>query len=144
MNDMIINTLSVTALAILEIWASIPLGFVLGLHPLVTGITTVIGATLGVFIVIFTGERLRSWILKRHKSKNEEKKPGLIQKIWQRYGVIGLGLLAPLLTGAPLGTALGIALGAPAKQLLFWMGIGIILWTVLLVSLGVAGVEVFT
>jgi membrane protein DedA with SNARE-associated domain len=141
---MILNILSVTALAILELWVATPLGFVLGLHPLITGIANIVGATIGVFIVVFTGERLRNWILKHHKSKNEEKKPSLIQRIWQKYGVIGLGLLAPLLTGAPLGAALGIALGAPAKKLLLWMSLGIILWTVILVLLGVAGVEAFS
>jgi membrane protein DedA with SNARE-associated domain len=141
---MILNILSVMALAVLEHWSSIPLGFVLGLHPVIIAIANIIGATLGVLIIVFTGERLRNYILKHHKSKNEEKKPGIMQKIWNRYGVIGLGLLAPLLTGASIGSALGIALGAPAKKLLLWMSLGIILWTIILVLLGVAGVEVFT
>ena len=141
---MILNILSVTALAILEIWAAIPLGFVLGLHPLVIFITNVAGATAGVFIIIFAGERLLKWILKRQESKKDKGKPGAIQKIWQKYGVIGLGLLSPFLTGALLGAAIGIASGAPTGKLLLWMTIGIILWTVILVSLGVAGIEVFT
>ncbi|MFZ7104455.1 MAG: small multi-drug export protein [Peptococcaceae bacterium] len=141
---MILNILSVTALAILEIWAAIPLGFVLGLHPLVIVITNVIGATAGVFLIIFAGERLRNWILKRHESKKDKGEPGTIQKIWQKYGVIGLGLLSPFLTGALLGAAIGIASGASIGKLLFWMTIGIILWTVILVSLGAAGIEIFT
>jgi membrane protein DedA with SNARE-associated domain len=141
---MILNILSVTALAILEIWAAIPLGFVLGLHPLIIVFTNIIGATIGVLIIIFAGERLRNRILKSHKSRKENGKPGAIQRIWQKYGVIGLGLLAPFLTGALLGAAIGIASGASAGKLLFWMTTGIILWTVILVSLGVAGIEVFT
>jgi membrane protein DedA with SNARE-associated domain len=141
---MILNILSVIALAVLEHWAAIPLGFILGLHPVIIAVASITGATLGAFIIVFTGERLRNWILKHHRLKKDEGKPGTVQKIWQRYGVIGLGLLAPLLTGAPLGAALGIALGAPAKKLFLWMSLGIILWAVILVLLGVAGIEVFT
>jgi len=49
-----------------------------------------------------------------------------------------------LLTGAPLGAALGILLGASAGRLLFLMGSGIVLWTVLLTLaglLGLAGID---
>jgi membrane protein DedA with SNARE-associated domain len=141
---MILSILSVTALAILELWLAIPLGFVLGLHPVIIGIANVIGATIGVFIIIFAGERLRNWILKHYARKNADNKPGTIQRIWQRYGVIGLGLLSPFITGALPGAAIGIASGVPAGKLLFWMTIGIIVWTIVLVALGAAGIEVFT
>jgi membrane protein DedA with SNARE-associated domain len=141
---MIISILSVTVLAILELWLAIPLGFVLGLHPVIIGIANIIGATIGVFILVFAGERLRNWILKHYVRKYDDSKPGAIQKIWQKWGVIGLGLLAPFLTGALPGTAIGIASGIPARKLLFWMTIGIIIWTIVLVSLGAAGIEIFT
>jgi len=45
-----------------------------------------------------------------------------------RYGVVGLGLLAPLLVGAPLGTVVGISFGAPADRLLLWMSLGPLLF----------------
>ena len=47
--------------------------------------------------------------------------------------MVGLGLLAPLLTGAPLGAALGVTLGGHTKkQLMVWMSAGIVLWAVIL------------
>jgi len=55
--------------------------------------------------------------------------------------VAGLGLFIPVLTGVPLGTALGLGLGASAKRLIFWVSMGIILWTIILTVLGVLGVE---
>jgi hypothetical protein len=42
-------------------------------------------------------------------------------KIWDNYGITGLGLLSPLLFGSPIGAAVGIALGAGKKRLIFWM-----------------------
>ena len=108
------------------------------------GITTAVGATLGTLAVVLVGERLRNWLVKHHGGKDQKKRPSLIQRIWYRYGVIGLGLLAPLITGAPLGAALGLVLGAPVGRLLLWISLGIILWTAALTlvgALGLAGIE---
>lgn len=55
-------------------------------------------------------------------------------RIWEKYGVIGLGFASPLLTGAPLGAAIGISLGAPTGKLLWWMAIGIVFWSVILTA----------
>ncbi len=137
--ELIVKLLPVLGLAAFELWAAVPTGFALGLHPLVIGITTAVGAILGTLAVVLLGERLRNWLVKRHGGKGQKKHPSLIQRIWHRYGLIGLGLLAPLLTGAPLGAALGLALGAPTGKLLVWLSIGIILWTIILTLIGVLG-----
>jgi hypothetical protein len=82
--------------------------------------------------------------LQRHGQKEKKGKQGLIDRVWQRYGVIGLGLLAPLLTGAPLGIALGLTLGASSGRLLFWTSVGIVLWSTALTlaaALGLAGIR---
>ena len=142
--EQILKLLSVIALATIELWAAIPTGLALGLNPFLVGLGAAVGAILGTLIVVLVGERLRNWLVRRYSRKKEKQKPGLISKIWQRYGLIGLGLLAPLLTGAPLGAALGLSLGAQAGRLMVWMSLGIVLWTAILTtagSLGLAGIE---
>ncbi len=70
--------------------------------------------------------------------------PALYFDPWDRYGVAGFGLLAPLLIGAPLGTALGIALGVPGNRLFFWKSLGIIICTIgltIVVEFGLMGIE---
>jgi hypothetical protein len=139
-----LKIISVILLAVIELWAAIPAGFALGLNPIIVGLSTVFGAVAGTFIVIWIGEKLRQWLLRRHSKNKDQQKPGFIQRVWLRYGMIGLGLLAPMVTGAPLGAALGISLGAPKLRLMLWMSIGIILWTALLTTacaLGIAGIE---
>lgn len=121
---------SVVATSMLELWAAIPLGFALQLPPIMIGILSAIGAIASAGIVIFLGGSLRSWLLKRIEKKG--KKQGRMARIWDKYGVIGLGLASPLLTGAPLGAALGISLGAPTGKLMWWMSIGIVIWSVIL------------
>ena len=142
--EQLLKLLSVFVLAAIELWAAIPAGLALGLHPVLIGITVAGGAILGTFVVVFFGERIRNWLVRRHAGKEGKKQPGLIHRIWQRYGTIGLGLLAPLVTGAPLGAALGLALGASTGRLMIWMSLGIILWTTILTTigtLGLAGIE---
>ena len=66
-----------------------------------------------------------------------------LYEVWNNYGVIGLGLLSPLLLGAPLGSAVGIALGAGKKRLILWISIGILLWSVGLTLAGFMGFLAF-
>ncbi|WP_174275429.1 small multi-drug export protein [Desulfosporosinus orientis] len=67
---------------------------------------------------------------KLKKKEKREKNKGRIYRIWEKYGVIGLGMLSPLIMGAPLGAAIGISLGASPRRLILWMSIGIIVWTI--------------
>ena len=139
--ELIAKFISVTGLGILELWAAIPAGTALGLPPLLNGIASALGAVIGALLIIVAGDRLRSWLLKkREKTHSRESR---IYKIWDKYGVIGLGLLSPLLTGAPLGAAIGISLGAPPKRLFFWMSIGIVVWTIILTTISTMGFAVF-
>lgn len=135
------KTGSVFGLSILELWAGIPAGFALGLPPWLTGLAAGTGSVLGALLVILLGDRLRNWILRKRGKENSEE--SRMHRIWNRYGVAGLGLLSPLLTGAPLGAALGVAFGAPPRRLLAWMSIGIAAWSVILTTLAALGVSVF-
>ena len=38
------------------------------------------------------------------------------ERLWERYGIYGVGLIAPLIVGVPAAAALGIALGAPRRR----------------------------
>jgi hypothetical protein len=142
--ELLLKLLTVLGLAAIELWAAIPAGLALRLPPVAVGVTAALGAMVSSTAVVLLGERLRAWLMARHGGKEGQGRNGLIQRIWQRYGVIGLGLLAPLLTGAPLGAALGLALGAPAGRLLFWISLGAIFWSIAITAagaLGLAGIE---
>jgi membrane protein YqaA with SNARE-associated domain len=137
--ELIIKLLTVFGLGTIELWAAIPAGLAMQLHPVVIGITSAIGAILSAFVVALLGERVRRWLVRRHERKNEKERHSRIYRIWRHYGVVGLGLLTPLLTGAPLGVAVGLTLGTPMYRLLFWICIGIVLWSTVLTLIGVLG-----
>lgn len=136
---MILKFITTLGLGVLELWAAIPAGLAMGLHPVLTGLASAVGAVVGAAVIILPGARLREWLLR--KKADPEKQKGKLYRIWDKYGIVGLGLLSPLLTGAPLGAAIGISLGASPGRLLFWMGIGIAAWTVLLTALGAFGIS---
>ena len=141
--EILLKVLAVLGLGAVELWTAIPAGLALHLHPLLTGVVSAVGAILGVMVILVVGGRVRAWLLRRFGG-GEKRQHGRIYRIWVRYGVVGLGLLAPLLTGAPLGTALAIAFGAPTGRLLLWMSVGIVAWSALLTTagaLGLAGIE---
>ena len=141
--ELLIKLLTVLVLGAVELWVAVPAGFALNLSPSVTAITAASGAVLGLLVILNLGERIRSRLLKL-RVNNEDKQNKFINRIWDRYGVAGFGLLAPLLIGAPIGTTLGIALGVQANRLFFWMSLGIIICTIgltIVVEFGLMGIE---
>lgn len=139
---MIIKMLTVFGLGALELWAGVPAGFAFKMNPYLIFILTSGGAASGVFLVIIAGEKIRSFLIKEKPEKEESSRFKKLVKIWEKYGVIGLGILAPWITGAPIGTAIGISLGAPAKKLFFWMLTGILICgaaLTIITFMGIAG-----
>ncbi|WP_282935832.1 small multi-drug export protein [Paenibacillus sp. RC67] len=131
---------SVLGTGILELWAAIPLGFALKLHPVMTAILSGAGSLVSAIVVIFFGSSLRNWLVRRFQSKSGGR-GGTMTRIWHKYGIAGLGLLSPLLTGAPLGAAIGISFSADPKKLITWMTIGIVFWSAVLTTAVAFGVS---
>ena len=136
--DVILSIITVFGASVIELWLGIPLGFFLNLNPLLIAIIAASGSILSAFLVIILGDNIRTKFIKwRYGEKSIRK--GRIYNIWNKYGIIGLGLLSPLLFGAPLGAAIGVGLGARNDRLLLWMSIGIVIWSILLTALGFFG-----
>ena len=124
----VISLVTIFGLAILELWVAIPAGFAFELNPILIIILSTSGNIAGALIILVIGENIRDRILKWRLG--DDKKNSRLYQIWNKYGLIGLGLSSPLLFGAWLGTALGVALDAPNGRLMIWMSVGIILWSI--------------
>lgn len=131
------------AASVIELWLAIPLGLVMDVNPLIIIIVSAIGAIVAAVVVTILGENLRTRLLKWKYGDENALQETKLYKVWNKYGVVGLGLLSPLLFGAPLGAAVGIALGAQKNSLLLWMSMGIILWSVGLTIAGSMGLLAF-
>ena len=135
-----IDLLAVVGLGAVTLWGAIPLGLALGLDPWGVGAAAAMGAALGTLAVSAVGDRIRN-----HPptplAKAATRHRGILYRIWARYGWPGLGLAAPLFVGAPLGTAIGIILGAPTGRLLLWMMLGIVFWSAGLTYVATVGLS---
>ena len=141
--DLIISITTVFVSSVIELWLSIPLGLAFGLNPFLIVAASTLGSVFAVFVVATFGENIRKWIIKKRYGEGNNIKKGRIYDVWTKYGTVGLGLLSPLLFGAPLGTAIGIALGARKNNLIIWMALGIIIWSAMLTAAGTFGLMSF-
>ncbi len=150
MEDLILSlpkVASLYALAFFSFWPAMPAGLALGLHPVVVVATATLSYISGATVMLLLGERLCAWFRRRFQRRQQEAgtaSPGLISRAWRRFGVIGLGLLAPMTVGAQTGALLGLSLDVRPRRLLFWMSLGALGWSVLIMLgalLGVAGLS---
>lgn len=125
--------------AVLELWLAIPLGLIMDLNPVIIVIVSSLGAIFAAVLVTIPGEFVRNRLLKWKYGDEDALKKSRLYEVWNKYGVAGLGILSPLILGAPLGAAMGIALGAEKNRLILWMSIGIVLWSVGLTIAGSMG-----
>ena len=138
---MFLKIVTVIALASFEIYAAIPAGFAFGLSPLVIFFASITGGLAGVFIAAFLGDKIRSFIFKYKKKKEEKPKTSLVYRIWNKYGIIGLGFLGTLTVGAPVSIAVGVGFNAPLQKLITWCCLGVITRCVLFTFIGYHGAK---
>ena len=132
--------LSTFALGALDLWVGIAGGLALGLPPLLSGIAATVGGLAGAVLVALAGERLQRWLYGRGGWLSRRRKR--IESVWERYGIYGVALQAPLITGAPLATLVALGLGAPARRLLFWMSVSLVIWGAALTGAVARGFEI--
>jgi hypothetical protein len=95
---------------------------------------------VGAVLVTVAGERLQRWLYSRGWLSKQRKR---IERMYERYGILGVAFQAPMLTGAPLGTSEPQGgFGAPATRLLFWMCLSLVLWGTVLTGAVVLGFSI--
>ena len=138
-----LKVLTVAGLASFEIYAAIPAGFAFGLSPLTIFLATISGGLAGVFVTAFLGDKLRQLFTKNRKGKEPKPKKGIGYRIWEKYGLIGLGVLGTMTIGGPASIAIGLGFNAPLKRLLTWCCVGVVARCFLFTLIGHYGAQLF-
>jgi hypothetical protein len=122
--------------------AAIPAGAALGLPIWVAALTAGVSYAAGVIIVVLIGAPLRERIAKRFNISTTHDPNKLIWRVWDRYGLIGLSLLAPVTLGAQIGALIGLSLGVKPRALVISMSLGIIPWCIAIGAAVALGLQV--
>lgn len=138
--DQVLKLLSTAAAGALDVWVGIITGVALGLSPALSGAVSIASALAGVTLVVAVGGRLQQPI---YRSRRLAKRRERIERVWKRYGIPGMALQAPLLTGPLLATLLALALGAPPRSLLCWMLASVVFWGTVLTGVAALGFSIF-
>lgn len=141
--DLFTNIALVFISGVVELWLAVPTGIALKLNPILIVAVSASSSILAVLIVAFLGDSIRSRFIAWRYGEDKKFETSRIHDVWNKYGVVGLGLLSPLIFGAPLGTAVGITFGARKDNLILWMSLGIIIWSVGLTAAGIMGLMSF-
>lgn len=124
----------------LEILLVIPAGVAIGLDPLLVAVVAFAGNALPIYGIVLAYERLAArfgWGEGEGSKRRERAK-----RVFRAYGLPGLALAAPVLTGVHLAAVLALGLGARGRSTLVWMTASIAVWTVGITIVAVAGASV--
>jgi len=126
---MLYKILLVGLIATFEIYVAIGTGMAFNLSSNVLFLTTVTGGIIGVFVAAFLGDKIRSFILKYKKPKpvKQGNKDKIIMKLWEKYGVVGVGFLGTFIVGAPISIGIGYGFGIQPKRLVNWCLLAVVL-----------------
>jgi hypothetical protein len=135
--------LAVFGLGVVYYIAAIPTGvLVLKLHPAIAALCAWAGYTAIAAAMLVIGEPARRWIVRKFNISAEPDPQKLSWRIWQRWGLPGLALLAPVTIGPYIAALIALAVGEKPRRLMFWIAAGVAPWCILFAALAASGVNV--
>lgn len=150
-----------------EVLLVVPAGVVAGLAPLPTVLVAAVGNIATLIPVVLGGDRMRAaWRRRRRRraapgrqagdapgpgraphpdqqGPAEHARSGRARRVFDRYGLPGLALLGPLLTGVHVAALVGIAAGATRRSSILWLSAGVLGWAAVAAGATVLGLDAF-
>ncbi len=130
-----VAVLAVSAIPWGEVFFAVPLGIGLGLTaPLVFALAVIgnVGSVLGLLFLCSRLPRLQGLLVRGRRGTWAAKQ-------FRRFGVAGLAVQAPLLSGSHVAALIGVFLGASSRLLLTWLTASILGWAAAITVLAVQG-----
>lgn len=126
---------SVFGLGILYFIAAIPAGAALGMNPWSAAVAAWAGYVAVTAVVLMAGTPVRNWICKKFRLSSVPDSRKLFWRVWDRFGLGGLSVLAPVLCGPYIAAILAVSLGSNPTRVFVWISAGVLPWCVLFAAL---------
>ena len=142
MNGTLWAMLVVFGLGIAYFLAAIPVGVSMQLSPVVAALCAWAGYTAIAAVMLLVGAPARRWLNRKFKVSPHPDRKKFFWRVWLRWGLPGLGLLAPVTCGPYFAALIAMALGETPRRLMFWIAVGVIPWCLAFAILAATGVRV--
>ena len=120
---------------------AIPAGVAAGLRVPMAALAAWAGYSAGAGVVVLAGVPVRDWLVRRFRIPVEPDHSKWIWRVWARWGLLGLGLIAPVTIGPQIGGLLALAVGGKPAAVWLCLSAGVVPWCLLFGSLVAAGVR---
>ncbi len=121
--------------------SAIPAGAASGAAVWWSAMAAWLGYSVGGLIVLLTGAPLRDWMVRKLKVPVQRDPTKLAWRVWDRWGLAGLGLLAPVTIGPQATAVLALAMGEKTPRILAALSLGVVPWCVVFAVLTALGVK---
>jgi len=122
--------LTALGLGFLYFVAAIPAGVAAGSPVALAALGAWLGYSLGGSVVLMAGTPLRDWIMRKLKVNPHPDPSKLFWRIWERFGLWGLGLIAPVTIGPQATALICLSLGEPPRRIQLAISLGVLPWVI--------------
>ncbi|KAB7672163.1 small multi-drug export protein [Bacillus sp. B1-b2] len=127
----------VSILPLVDVFYIIPAGILLGMSPVAVGIISFLGNFIMVLVFAFFFRQIAEWRKKRKERKGNlgpSKRETKAKNIWDKYGLPVFAILSPSLLGTDIAALTALLLGSSKIKVITWMGISLVIWTILMTA----------
>ena len=115
--------------------AAVPAGVAAGAAAWIASLAAGLGYVAGAAIVLMAGAPLREWLVRKLKIPVERDPSKLVWRMWERGGLLGLCLVAPVTIGPQATAVIALAVGEKPQRILGAVALGVLPWCVLFAAL---------
>jgi len=108
--------------------AAIPAGVAAGVPAWLAGLAAWMGYVAGGGVALMAGAPLRLWLVRTLHIPTARDPTKLIWRVWDRWGLVGLALLAPVTIGPQATAVIALTLGEKWPRILMAISLGVLPW----------------
>jgi hypothetical protein len=109
---------------------AVPAGMAAGLSAAASAIIAWCGYASGAVVMTLVGKPVRDWVARKLRIPATHDPNKLIWKALSKFGLVGLGLLAPVTIGPQAGCLLAMTLGEKPWKAALVLSLGVMPWCV--------------
>lgn len=136
---MLTGTATAFWLGFLYFIAAVPAGAAAGAPAWLAGLAAGLGYVAGAGVVLLAGAPLRAWLVRKLKIPVARDPSKLVWRMWERGGLPGLCLVAPVTIGPQATAVIALGVGERAPRIALFIALGVAPWCLLFAALTAFG-----